>query len=81
MEFDGTLGRHPRDYGWSERIENTEDWFMMRCSCKMLDINEFIIFFRILEEKKVYSLTPALKWMIPEVTVSAQRTFGGAQGS
>ena len=42
MEFDGTLGRHPRDYGWSERIENTEDGFMMRCSCEILDMNEFI---------------------------------------
>ena len=52
MEFDGTLGRHPRDYGWSERIENTEDGFMMRCSCKMLDIHEFIIFFWNLEETK-----------------------------
>ena len=42
--------------------------------CKMLDIHELIISFGIWK-KKVYSLTPALKWMIPEVTVSAQRTF------
>ena len=61
MEFDGTLGRHPRDYGWSERIENTEDGFMMRWSCKILDMNEFIVFLGISEEKKVYSLTQALK--------------------
>ena len=60
MEFDGTLGRHPRDYGWSERIENTEDGFMMRYSCKMLDINEFIIFLEF-GRNKLYSLTPALK--------------------
>ena len=52
MEFDGTLGRHPRDYGWSERIENTEDGFMMRWSCKILDMNEFINYFGILKEKK-----------------------------
>ena len=54
MEFDGTLGRHPRDYGWSERIENTEEGFMMRYSCKILDTNEFINFFGILEEEKKY---------------------------
>ena len=54
MEFDGTLGRHPRDYGWSERIENTEEGFMMRYSCKMLDINEFIIFFGIWKKQSIF---------------------------
>ena len=60
------------------KIQRMDLWY----SCKMLDINEFIIFLEF-GRKKVYSLslTPALKWMIPEVTVSAQRTFGGAQGS
>ena len=62
MEFDGTLERHPRDYGWSERIENTEEGLMMRYSCKILDTNEFINFFwNFGRRKKVYSLTPALK--------------------
>ena len=45
MEFDGTLGRHPRDYGWSERMKNTEEGFMIRYSYKILDTNEFINFF------------------------------------
>ena len=51
MEFDGTLGRHPRDYGWSERMKNTEEGFMIRYSYKILDTNEFINFFLILEEE------------------------------
>ena len=62
MEFDGTLGRHPRDYGWSERIENTEEGFMMRYSCKILDTNEFYQFFlEFWKKKKIYCLTQALK--------------------
>ena len=80
MEFDGTLRRHPRDYGWSEGIENTEEGFMMWYSCMNLRYEWIYQLFWNFEGKKVYPLTQALKWMTPEVTVSAQRTFGGAPG-